>query len=348
MGTSGGFDPDFQYDESKSPPGHSGKPSQVGSPGIIGRLVRRLPRILLLWLAISIPATYLVHWLIEPMYESSCTIRIEPSPDLFGPSAKGDTSEGFGQYLETQRALILSNRVLEPAMAYVTRLPRYPKSFPIVKDAADPMAEVRKRLEVNVIPGTFLIQVTFNSPSAIEAAEVVNQVVSAFEQQNKEFSVGMNGVLRTNFESYLKKLSEDIREKQDQMLALAEGIDHRASRSSEKAEKPRTEEAGVSHSQTRADELKISFVRDELASLHSMRDSVIRKLEQLNFESQKGAPRVEVVDPASASKTPQSHLRTRWMMMLSPAVLVILIGFFLVFDARYQTRRPAAKDLILP
>ena len=133
------------------------------------------------------------------------------------------TSEGFGQYLETQRALILSNRVLEPAVAQVIQSPGYrPSSFPSIRDSADPKAEVRKGLRVDVIPGTFLIQVTFGSPSAIEAAEVVNQVVSAFEQQNKEFNTGMNQVFRTNYESYLQKLDRDIRDKQAEMIALAE------------------------------------------------------------------------------------------------------------------------------
>ena len=70
--------------------GHPGKPSRDDSRGIIGRLVRRLPLIVLLWLVVSMPGVYLVYLLIEPTYESSSTLRIEPSPDLFGPSAKGD------------------------------------------------------------------------------------------------------------------------------------------------------------------------------------------------------------------------------------------------------------------
>ena len=66
-----------------------------------------------------------------------------------------------------------------------------------------------------------------------------------------------------------------------------------------------------------------------------------RKLEQLNFESQKGTARVEVVDSASASRTPQSDRRQLGMMMLPLAVFVVLLGFFLVFDARLTSRRAA-------
>ena len=43
-------------------------------------------------------------------------------------------------------------------------------------------------------------------------------------------------------------------------------------------------------------------MNDEVLSLTQMKDSVTRKLEQLNFESQKGTARVEVVDSAAAAK----------------------------------------------
>ena len=89
-------------------------PSPVNSRLLLRGLVRHWWHILLLWLVVSIPGVYLIHRFVEPSYDASSTLRIEPSPELFGSSAKGDTTTGFGQYLETQRALILSNRVLEP------------------------------------------------------------------------------------------------------------------------------------------------------------------------------------------------------------------------------------------
>ena len=343
MDNSGGSDPDFQNDESMSLSGRSGKPSQERSPGMFGRLVRRLRRILLLWLVISIPGVYLVYMLIEPTYDASSILRIEPSPDLFGPTAKGIAPD-FGQYLETQRTLILSNRVLEPAIAYLTRLPSYPRSFAVIRDSADPKVEVHKQLRVDVIPGTFLIQVSFSSPNAIEAAEVVNQVVFAFEQQNKEFNVGTNAAFRTNYKIYLNKLNGDISDKQNVIITLAKGLERQASKSTERGNKPRAEEGDVARATSRVDELMITFIKEELTSLYSMKDSVRRKLEQLIFESQEGAPRVEVVDAAPASKTPQSDSRSLWMMVLPPVVLFMLLGFFLVLDARPQARPAATRD----
>ena len=100
--------------------------------------------------------------------------------------------------------------------------------FPVIKDSADPKADVRKRLSVNVIPGTYLIQISFSSPSAIEAAEVVNQVVSAFVQQSGEFNTGMYHSLIKRYDSYLEKLYRDTVDKQGELIAIAERIDRQA------------------------------------------------------------------------------------------------------------------------
>ena len=75
-------------------------------------------RILLLWLIVSVPLVSLVYVMIEPSYEAFSTLRIEPSkPELFGPSVRGMDSTGFQPYLETQRNLILTDRVLDAALA---------------------------------------------------------------------------------------------------------------------------------------------------------------------------------------------------------------------------------------
>jgi uncharacterized protein involved in exopolysaccharide biosynthesis len=296
--------------------------------------------ILLLWLVVSIPGVYLVYSLIEPTYNASSTLRIEPSPELFGPSAKGVAAD-FGQYLETQRALILSNRVLDPAVERVVNSPGYDRSkFPILRESNDPKTDVRRRLGVGIVPNTYLIHVAFSSPSAIEAAEVVNQVVSAFDQENRLFNEGMNGVLKVNYERYLRKLDADLENKQKKMIALAERPESQVSKST-----PREDNA---HPRSRADELRISFIRDELNSLNDMINSVRRKLEQLNFESQRTTTRMYVVDAASASRTPQSDRRQFWMMLLPAAVFIMLLGFFLVLDARSQPPRPAVRDPNLP
>src|SRR3954447_20598816 len=93
-------------------------PSPINSRLLVRGLVRNWWRILLLWLIVSVPLAYLVYVMIEPSYEAFSTLRIEPSkPELFGPSVRGMDTSGFQPYLETQRNLILTDRVLDEALA---------------------------------------------------------------------------------------------------------------------------------------------------------------------------------------------------------------------------------------
>jgi len=62
-------------------------PSPINSRLLWRGLARNWWLILLIWLVVSIPGVYLVYALIEPTYDASSTLRIEPSPELFGASA---------------------------------------------------------------------------------------------------------------------------------------------------------------------------------------------------------------------------------------------------------------------
>ena len=490
-------------------------PSPVNSRLLLRGLVRHWWHILLLWLVVSMPGVYLIHSLIEPTYDASSTLRIEPSPELFGPTAKGIASD-FGQYLETQRALILSDRVLDPAVANVINDPDYDRSkFPVIRDSTDPKADVRRRLSVSIVPNTYLIHVAFSSPSAIEAAEVVNKVVNAFEQENRQFNEGMNDVLRKNYQSYFEKLTTDIEGKRKELIALAEkgrvefskpklnelkknneGEDapqpafetlaydqykrttdlllqteidlidaesryqmladeaqatsgNVANQNSEelwkrikeqflhdpevvslrgkikattdelehmktvvrkgqdparveaqkhlnklsdqwdelwktkseeirqrilvetgardsgetlsglkrkinnqKMSKKNLQELLVQYKDKYKDDkqsaskdaVQATFVRDELVSLAEMNNSVKRKLEQLNFESQRSTARLYVVDPASAAKIPSANKRQRFMMMLPVGVLFAVLSLFLLLEIKAE--RVADPDLL--
>ena len=143
-------------------------PSPINSRLLWRCLARHWWHILVLWLVFAIPGVYLIHMMVEPTYDASSTLRIEPSPELFGASAKGNNATDFGQYLETQRTLILSNRVLDPAVANVQQDPEYRHSskFPVLRDSIDPKADVRRRLLVRILPNSYLMHIAFSSPSA--------------------------------------------------------------------------------------------------------------------------------------------------------------------------------------
>jgi hypothetical protein len=330
------------------PPRFSESSPRDESRGIIRRLAQRWPSILMLWLAISMPLVFLVHVLIEPTYESSSTLRIEPAPELFGESVKGAPSD-FEKYLATQRDLISSDRVLDPVVISIAGLPDYPARFPVMGNSTDPKADVRRRLGVQIIPGTYLMRVSFNSTGAHEAAEVVKAVVRAFHDANRDFTSGVNKVFIDTYEEYDRKLQGEIRAKQNELIELVKRGDIELSRPAPGGGADRGDEASLKQDDVRRREsrviaVKAGFVRDELASLMDMKHTIRRKLEQLNFESQKtGMARVYEVDSPTVSKTPTTNERPKYMAILPLGVLVALLGLLLVLEVNDQRKRARRK-----
>ena len=129
----------------------------------------------------------------EPKYEAFSTLRIEPTkPELFGPAIRDPGRDNFQPYMETQRNLILTDRVLDAALA-----DRAVQSLPMLRetDTADPKVELRKRIHVDIIPGTYLIRVSYSSDDSNEAFAVVKSVVDSFMQQHREFNLGDTGFI---------------------------------------------------------------------------------------------------------------------------------------------------------
>jgi polysaccharide biosynthesis transport protein len=195
-------------------------PSPINSRLLIRGIVRNWWRILLLWLIVSVPLAYLVYVMIEPSYEASSTLRIEPSkPELFGPGVRGMDATGFQPYLETQRNLILTDRVLDEALADPSV-----QNYPILKesDSIDPKAELRKKLDVRIISNTYLIRVSFNSNERNEAATVVKAVVDAFMRQHRDFNLGDTDSLKTQYQGYIDLRKGELGKKKEELIKLAE------------------------------------------------------------------------------------------------------------------------------
>src|SRR4051812_2002831 len=193
-----------------------GAPSSIDSRLLFRGLVRNWWRILLFWHIVSLPLVFLVYKLIEPSYEAFSTLRVEPSkPELFGPSVRGMDSSGFQPYLETQRNLILTDRVLNEALADQALA-----KFPILKDTAstDPRVDVRKKLLVNIIPGTYLIRVSYNSNNPNEAYEVVRAVVDAFVHQHREFNLGDTKSLQEQYKGFIESKQADLRRMKAELM----------------------------------------------------------------------------------------------------------------------------------
>jgi hypothetical protein len=303
--------------------------SRAGEPGERRSPARRWPLIIWLWLISSLALCCLVHQSIRPTYESFSILRIEPTrPVLFGPHVRSEDPNGIQPFLETQRNLILTDRVLEEALADDAV-----KRFPVLtaSESNDPKFELRKKLTPNIIPGTYLIRVAYDSNDPGEAVAVVKAVVEAFIRQHRQFNLGDTDSLKTLYEGYIKEKRGELQQKKAELIKLIEKEDQAA------REKP---DAKLPPSRVIA--LRADYLREDINSLTSNLRQVENKLEQLKFESQNTLVRVFLQDPASLPKTPRADDRMLYTALVPIATLPVLIGLFFLFE-RLARRRAGSS-----
>jgi capsular exopolysaccharide synthesis family protein len=192
--------------------------STIDSRQLLRGLARNWWRIALLWLLISSPLVYLIYKLIEPTYRAYSLLLIESNQqELFAPSVWSRDSGGpQPSYLQTQLTTIISNPVLDAALSVPSV-----SALPMIKDSTDPKNDLRKKLDVQIIPNTHWIQVALESADPNEAFQIVNAVADAFGEQTKEYGTGASKLLKADLEKYKKTLKEDIDKTQAELLRLA-------------------------------------------------------------------------------------------------------------------------------
>ncbi|QEH36932.1 hypothetical protein OJF2_55170 [Aquisphaera giovannonii] len=139
----------------------------------------RLLGMVLGWLLISIPLTRLAYDSIEPTYETSSLVLVEATEtDPFASEERPREPDGRAPvYLKTQLVSVTSDPVLEGAFVVDPRIAK----FSMFKNCKDPVAELRKRLEVRILPDTNFIRISLESTNPQEAADTVNAVALAYK-----------------------------------------------------------------------------------------------------------------------------------------------------------------------
>lgn len=176
-------------------------------------------RALLIWLLACGPACFLLYRYIEPTYEATSILRVEPavepitSPDLHN---NRDISE-VRPYLRTQMQLMKSDKVLAAALAR-TEINR----LPMARSSKDPRADLRKNLGVSIVDDTYLIRVTLGSKDPAEAAAIVNGVVREYLDQHNGYQANANRALKKSLESEQEKLEKQIRYARETLAAMVE------------------------------------------------------------------------------------------------------------------------------
>jgi polysaccharide biosynthesis transport protein len=197
--------------------GASAKAPQSRSHSIMSRLADRWWQILLLWLVVSVPISLFAYLLIQPTYEASSLLRIEPAqPPLFDPiSNRGIDEDQNPTYLKTQVGLITSAKVLDPAIANSLVV-----NLPMIKKSADPKSDLLEKLKVVIIENTNLIRVSLELPNPDDAVTIVQAVVQQYLAQNTDYSRTANRDLTDSLKAQLVKLATEIARRRSQLRDL--------------------------------------------------------------------------------------------------------------------------------
>lgn len=171
--------------------------------------------VLMLWLVGSASIGVGIYMYVKPSYRALSLLRVDPAvTNLYDLPRAGN--ESLDPFLQTQVQLITGPNVLtaagtNPKAAVLER----------VQKAGDVVQELRKAVNVSVIPGTYLIEVAMTSPDSKEAATLVNAVVDAFMDANNEWSDGTTRVQIRNLEMYNAELRNQTDELVRRWKALA-------------------------------------------------------------------------------------------------------------------------------
>ncbi len=175
-------------------------------PGLFRRTLRdHSVGILLSWFVVMGLVAGLVSVFYVPTYRSLSILRVEPaSPTIFGIETKTET---FDQFLQTQIQLLRSPNVLAAAASNpkVQNLAR-------IQQTRDVVQELKKVVDVNLLTGTQLLEISMTSPDPYEAMVIVNAVVDAYLMTNEQWA---NGITRKQIEKlggYLEELDVKIEE----------------------------------------------------------------------------------------------------------------------------------------
>ena len=173
-------------------------------------------KILMVWVVLTGGLVIAINKRVKPMYESSSLLRIEPANrDLFNLERKAD--ETFESFLQTQVELIRSANVVSAALT-----DKDVATTKLVREAKDPESEIRSRLQVGIVEGTYLIRVALTSLEPKDGPAIVNKVVASYISVATDWSDKKNKFQITRLRTYKEELNARVDVKEKAWLGLAE------------------------------------------------------------------------------------------------------------------------------
>ena len=197
------------------------RPTTSGAP-INARLVLRgLARhwwqALAFWVVGTVALAAFIYLRHDPTYRSAGYLQVEPgeaSPFRESPDSQLQT------YMQTQVKLILSTSVL----GQVVLDPKVSAIYS-VRTAIDAEEYLREVLQVRSQPNTYLIEVAAEASRPMDAAVIVESVMSSFLKGNEALSKASVSRQVGRLKEYDVTLQSQIKARQDELLALLKEAD---------------------------------------------------------------------------------------------------------------------------
>jgi len=178
---------------------------------------------ILSFVAVSVVATVIVSARITPVYESTATIDIdrqEPSTVVGQDANRTMALNDSDQFLATQLKLIQSDSVLRPVAQRFKISPKDIEDRPKASStaSADEAPIKLKKLTVKRPPNTYLLLISYRSPSPQLAANVANGVAESYIENTYNIRFRATAGLSTFMEKQLEELKAKM-ERSSQALA---------------------------------------------------------------------------------------------------------------------------------
>jgi capsular exopolysaccharide synthesis family protein len=149
-------------------------------PRLLLSLRRRAVLIGLVW-AVTVASAALAISLEPPQYHAEATLEIRPEQPILSdpsdPSVAGSL-QLWDSYFRTQASLLQSRKLLDRVLHSVP-----PPIAQEYRTHDDPIQALANQLEVETVPSTFIVRVGLVHPSAERGPEIVNALVSAYQDE---------------------------------------------------------------------------------------------------------------------------------------------------------------------
>ena len=177
-------------------------------------------------LTLAIAAAVVVTLLTTPLYRAQATLEINPpSVEVMDGEEERRPERNDAQFLETQYGL-LQSRSLAARVAQDLNLASNPSFVPQEADRSvrekAAIAKLQQGFDVDPVPNSRLIRISYSSDSPILTAEIVNSFARSFINSNLERRYDASSYARDFLSKQIAKVKADLERSERQVVAYAQ------------------------------------------------------------------------------------------------------------------------------